>query len=375
MGERHMKINRKIAYTIEIILLLSLLICAFFISSNTRYVLSIIVLIFSIGIPFLVKKESIPYTSRYRVRTAMIVFAILYLALFYTLGIYAGFYESVIKFSFKNIFLYIIPITITIVGTEIIRNKLLVLNTKTSYLLVTLITVGIDVLLYVNIYNLKVLSDFLIVLGFLIFSSFSTNIFYNYMSPRYGKEPIIIYRLITTLFVYIIPVTPNVYIYFRTFIRIIYPFAMYLHIDSRYNPDREVERTVDKRKQNITAVALFIFLTLFIMLVSCKFTFGAIVVGSGSMQKEIDKGDVVVFKNSKKIKVGDVIVFEKNNMKIVHRVIKISSKDNENIYYTKGDANKTMDNGFVNEKKVLGKLLFKIKYLGKPTLWLREKFS
>ena len=219
-----MKTNKKIAYTIEILLLVTLLICAFFISSNTRYVLSIIVLIFSIGIPFLVKKESIPYTSRYRVRTAMIVFAILYLALFYTLGIYAGFYESVIKFSFKNIFLYIIPITITIVGTEIIRNKLLVLNTKTSYLLVTLITVGIDVLLYVNIYNLKVLSDFLIVLGFLIFSSFSTNIFYNYMSPRYGKEPIIIYRLITTLFVYIIPVTPNVYIYFRTFIRIIYPF-------------------------------------------------------------------------------------------------------------------------------------------------------
>ena len=370
-----MKNNKKIAYTIEIILLLSLLICAFFISSNTRYVLAIIVLIFSIGVPFFVKKESVPYTSKFKVRTAMIVFAILYVALFYTLGIYTGFYESLIKIGFKNIFLYIIPITITIIGTEIIRNKLLVLNTKTSYLLVTLITVGIDVLLYINIYNLKVLSDFLVVLGFLIFSSLSTNMLYNYMSPKYGKNPIIIYRLITTLFTYIIPITPDVYVYFRTFVRIIYPFAIYLHIDSRYNPDKELERTIDKKKQNIAVVTLFIMLTLYIMLISCKFTYGAIVIGSGSMAKEIDKGDVVVFKNSNKIKKGDIIVFEKENIKIVHRVVKISSNSNKIVYYTKGDANKSIDDGYVKKDKVLGKVLFKIKYIGKPTLWLREQFG
>ena len=111
------------------------------------------------------------------------------------------------------------------------------------------------------------------------------------------------------------------------------------------------------------------------MLVSCKFTYGAIVIGSGSMQKDIDKGDVVVFKNSKKIKVGDILVFERDNMKIVHRVVKISSKNNQNIYYTKGDANPIIDTGYVKEDKVLGKVLFKIKYIGRPTLWLREQFG
>ena len=370
-----MKINRKIAYTIEILLLLCLLICAFFISSNTRYILFFIVLIFSIGVPFFVKKENIPYTTKDKVKKVMIVFAILYVVLFYTLGIYTGFYNSLIKFNFKNIFLYIIPISVIIIGTEIIRSKLLVLNTKISYLLVMIITVGIDVLLYINIYDLKVLGDFLVILGFLIFSSISTNILFNYMSPRYGKNSIIIYRLITTLFVYIIPITPNVYIYFRTFVRIIYPFIIYLHIDSRYNPDREIERRVDKNKQTIQLVSLFTVLTLFIMLISCKFTFGAIVIGSGSMKKSIDKGDIVVFKNNKEIKRGDVIVFEKEGIKVVHRVVEISHKGNNNIYYTKGDANQNMDKGYVEEDKVLGNVIFKIKYIGKPSLWLREQFS
>ena len=370
-----MKTNKKKVYTIEILLLLVLLICAFFISSNTRYVLAIIVLIFSIGVPFFVKKENIPYTTKNKVRNVMIVFSILYVALYYTLGIYVGFYPATIKFSLSTIFKYIIPISLVIVGIEIIRNKLLVLNTKTSYTLVMIITVGIDLLLYINIYNLEVLNDFLIVSGFLLFSSLSTNILYNYMTTRYGKYPIIAYRLITTLFIYIIPYTPNVYIYFRSFVRIIFPLFIYLHIDTRYNPDKELERRVEKRKQSISVAVLFVILTLFIALVSCKFTFGAIVIGSGSMKKNLDKGDVVVFKNNKKIKQGDIIVFEKDNIKIVHRVVKVNEKENRKIYYTKGDANQTIDDGFVTDDIILGKVLFKIKYVGRPSIWLREQFS
>ena len=75
------------------------------------------------------------------------------------------------------------------------------------------------------------------------------------------------------------------------------------------------------------------------------------------------------------IKKGDIIVFEKENIKIVHRVVKISSNSNKIVYYTKGDANKSIDDGYVKKDKVLGKVLFKIKYIGKPTLWLREQFG
>ena len=370
-----MKTNKKIAYSIEILLLAVLLICAFFISSNTRYILSIIVLTFSIGVHFFIKKGKTPYTTKNKVRNIMIVFGILYVSLFYTLGIYTGFTSALIKFNLYNIVRYIIPITIVIVGTEIIRNKLLILNSKTSYTLVMIITVGIDILLYINIYNIEILSDFLIVSGFLFFSSLSTNLLYNYITTRFGKNSIIAYRLITILFIYIIPITPNVYIYFRSFIRIMYPLFMYLHIDSRYNPDKELERTKDIKKQNISIAVLFVLLSLFIAVVSCRFTYGAIVIGSGSMRKEIDKGDVVVFKNNKKIKTGDIIVFEKDNIKIVHRVVKINKKENETIYYTKGDANSTIDDGFIKKDKIIGKVLFKIKYIGRPSLWLREQFN
>ena len=168
-----------------------------------------------------------------------------------TLGIYTGFYNAPIKFGLKNLFVYIIPITITIIGTEIIRNKLLVFNTKKSYFVVLLITIAIDLLLYIDIYDLDKLNDFLIVSGFLFFSSISTNLLFNYITTRYDKDSIIIYRLITTLFLYIIPVIPDVYIYFRTFVRIIYPLFIYLHIEARYNPDKEMEKSKDRKKQII----------------------------------------------------------------------------------------------------------------------------
>ena len=370
-----MKADKKKIYTIELLLIAILSACAFFISSSTKYILAGIVLVCALLIPLLLKKKNIAYATKNKVKKTLIIFALLYLAMFYTLGIYTGFYKSNIGFNIKNIFLYILPITITIIGTEIIRNKLLLLKTRTSYILVTIITVAIDILLQINVYNLKDFTDITSVAGFIVFSSLSTNLLYNYLTTRYDKDSIIIYRLITTLYVYIIPIIPDVYVYFRTLIRMFFPLVIYDHIDNRYNPEKEMELTKDIKKQNIALATTFVLLTLFICLVSCKFSYGALVIGSGSMTGTMDKGDVVVFKNKEEIKEGDVIVFMKKNIKIVHRVIKINKKNNKTIYFTKGDANLTKDQGYISDKEIVGKVLFRIRYIGKPTLWLREQFS
>ena len=112
------------------------------------------------------------------------------------------------------------------------------------------------------------------------------------------------------------------------------------------------------------------------MLISCQFRFGVLVIGSPSMTGAINEGDVVVFEQYRDqyIKTGDVIIFEKNNQRVVHRVVEIVNINNEIRYYTKGDANTDIDSGYITQSNIVGVTLFKIKYVGYPTLWIRDLF-
>ena len=104
------------------------------------------------------------------------------------------------------------------------------------------------------------------------------------------------------------------------------------------------------------------------------FKYKMIAVGSGSMEPTYIRGDAIIYEKEKpkNIDVGDILVFEKDNKLITHRVVK-KSKVNNNIYfYTKGDANKSVDNYKITEEEVVGKVDLVVKYIGYPTLWLRE---
>ena len=56
-----------------------------------------------------------------------------------------------------------------------------------------------------------------------------------------------------------------------------------------------------------------------------------------------------------------------------YRYYAIADNDKEKIYiYTKGDANKNIDNYIVEKRYVIGNVKFKIPYIGLPTVWLNE---
>ena len=371
-----MKIDKVKAYSFELVLMAILLICAFTNSSNTKFLLMAITFIGTIVLSFVLKKEPNTYTNKNKVFKVVSLFAVLYIALFYVLGIYTGYLESVYPFNIKNFFAFIVPITVTVVCTEMIRNRLLTVNTRFSKVATVLITTFIDILLYLYIYDIKKMQDFLAIVGFLFFSSLASNLLYCYLSPRYGKKPIIAYRLLTTLYMYIIPVIPNVYIFFRTFIRMIYPLFIYLHLENYYNPDKEQELVRERKKDNFSLGFAMVVMTLLIALISCKFMYGALVIGSGSMKGSLDLGDVVIFSSNKEdIKVGDVVVYKRDEIKIVHRVSKIKYVNNKYVYYTKGDANQYLDEGYVEKEDILGKVVVKVPKVGLPTLWLRDQFK
>ena len=113
------------------------------------------------------------------------------------------------------------------------------------------------------------------------------------------------------------------------------------------------------------------------MLVSCQFRYGILVIGSESMTGAINKGDAVVFEQYKnqKLEEEQVVIFKKDDILVVHRIIRIKNVNGKYHYFTKGDANKKEDESYITDEDIVGVTKFRIQYIGYPSLWVRDIFS
>lgn len=97
------------------------------------------------------------------------------------------------------------------------------------------------------------------------------------------------------------------------------------------------------------------------------------------MTGSINMGDAVVYRayndKSTKLETGNIIVFNKNGLQVVHRINEIKQYNGEYRYYTKGDANEKPDDGYITASSIVGKVNFKIKYIGYPTILIRRLFN
>ena len=114
----------------------------------------------------------------------------------------------------------------------------------------------------------------------------------------------------------------------------------------------------------------------FVMLISCQFRFGLLVIATESMTGEYNKGDGIFYEafEGQPILEDDVLVFEKNGLTVVHRVVDVSCINGENRYTTKGDANDGADAGYITDANVIGIGKAKLPYFGYVTLWMRDLF-
>ena len=186
---------------------------------------------------------------------------------------------------------------------------------------------------------------------------------------------IIIYRIITILYMYVFPIVPNIYIFFEAIIRLIIPYVIYIIIEALYSRNNYVVSVEHKRKEAVISIILCLIVAIIIMLVSCKFRFGVLTIGSESMTGTINKGDIVLYERydeNQTINTGDIIVFIDNDIQIIHRVIEQRNLGDETRYYTKGDANAQEDDGYRLKKDVVGKVKIRIPYIGYLTLWIND---
>lgn len=382
-----MKKNIIKLYILEILFTIILFI-ALLVSNKINYIfLASIIFTFSLIFSLTFKRKKTLSIYKKQVILLMTGFAVIYLGIFYLMGLFIyDFNASPILFSFKTIYRYVIPLTVIIISTETIRftilsqhTKIRILKTKVdlSKILTFINMILIDLIIYAGVYDITNLNEFITVIGFILFASISNNLLYDYITIRYGKAGIIIYRMITILYVYIIPIIPNMYIYFRTFLRMLYPYLIYLVLEHTYSKTDFVISHNDKRKNAIYITGLIIIMSAITMLISCQFKYGILVIGSESMTGTLNIGDAVIYQeyNNNALHQNTIIVFKKNNIKLIHRIIDIKKINGQIRYYTKGDANEKMDTGYVTNDDIIGIVNLKIPYIGYPSIWLREMFA
>lgn len=86
---------------------------------------------------------------------------------------------------------------------------------------------------------------------------------------------------------------------------------------------------------------------------------GMAVVLSGSMEKELSVGDLIVVVPQDSYNVDDVVVFREGRSTVTHRIIRIE----DGMFITKGDANNTEDKPIAPDQ-IKGKVVLAIPFVG-----------
>ena len=369
-----MNTDKKRVYILTTVMLAVLLTSLFVDIGSNIIVTACLLLPLTTATLILIKKKAIPSISKKEVTLLLTVIAVLTVVLLQLSGIYFGFYQPLYVFSSYTFFNYILPFTVIIVAVEIIRSRLLAQKYKFSSVMCYLICVLSEVLMYRNLHEITSLNRFMGLVGLTLFPALTGNVLYHYVSKKFGAVPNIIFRLIITLYAYVLPITSGISDSLLSFIWLILPLVIFFFVRAIYRKGKKSPKEKNGKFSYISMGATAVLMLSIVMIISCQFTIGALVIATESMTGEINKGDVIIFEkyDDQKIKENQVIVFRSDTSMIVHRVIKIETIGDERRYFTKGDANDSPDAGYVLEADIVGLTDFKIPYIGFPTLWLNE---
>lgn len=315
-----------------------------------------------------IKKEVIQY-----ILIAVIIYILTYMisGLFITFG--NNPYFTTVKGFLINLWMF----GTVIISKEYIRYRLInnvyENDKKEIAILVSLIYIIIEIELnkYINtkitlLFALKDICQNLIPL-------IAKNVLYSYISMKSDWKPASIYELFTKLYLWLSPILPNAPWIMVAIIETTIPTILFFYI--RYANSKNSEIKSRQEIENVNpknSIPLVVLVILVIWFTIGVFPVKPIAVASGSMEKELYVGDVVIVKkcNANDIVNGDIIQYQMKGYTVIHRVIEKKQKNGEYYFTTKGDNNPSEDKESVKEDQVLGKVIFKVKYLGYPAIWL-----
>lgn len=199
------------------------------------------------------------------------------------------------------------------------------------------------------------------------------NILYSYNAIHVGFIPNMCYEFLTRLYTWLSPILPNAPWIMSAIINSVIPVILVLYIRYEKNKsDYFKSRDKIERADPRSIIPLVICIILGIWFALGIFPIKPVAIATGSMKPTINIGDIAIIKkcNVNDVIVGDIIEYQMEGFTVIHRIAEKKQKNGDFYFVTKGDNNKSTDPKEVTEDQLIGKVIFKVKYLGYPAIWL-----
>lgn len=366
---------------IEIIMLLIIcfntFISSIFTATNIYYILfwiiTFVILLLLLGF------EKDKHLYKTDILQIIFIYSAIYLIATYIFGFFFGFVKSPYSLLPLKIIKNIIPVFLIIIFQELVRYNIIAKgkNNKKIIVLLTLIFIAFDIGIGFNYYAITDAMSIFELIGLLIIPSVTKNFLLTYTSYKSGFKPVILYRIIFELTIYILPIFPDLGIYFESILNIVFPVILFLKLNTFFAKIKPTTIRVSKMRSFLFWIPTTAILATIIILVSGIFKIYAMAIASPSMVPNINKGDAVIVEKLSNeeisnLEIGDIIAYEYDQKIIVHRIVSINKKSNKYIFQTQGDNNDDVDSYDVNQSQIKGVVRYKIPFIGYPSVWLNE---
>ena len=309
----------------------------------------------------------------------IIILIIVFFILFYILGIFIGYARIDNYLTWYGLKTFIFPLVFTLILREILRYQIInkCEDSKLLFGTTVFVMMVVEVSNTLHFADLKTGYGVFIFIAMYLLPAISTSVSCTYISKKVGYKPILVYLFVIELYQYIIPIIPNPDKYLTSVIHLVLPIILLLRVMKFFKSEEdEVQDSRAKKTGPLTIGIPALFIITVVYFTSGYFKYYAVAVATGSMEPNINVGDIVIIEQMKsgydKLEVGDVLAFKYNGVIVVHRIIKKLYKNEEYYFYTKGDNNGVEDNYVIKPDNIVGVVNHKIDYLGLPTVWLNN---
>lgn len=314
----------------------------------------------------------------------VIIFTIIYLMVYFVLGLLFGYKRSPYAHTFSAILTNIWVFIPVIFFQEYIR-AVLVRFTKRNETLLVIIFLLFS-LIELNYGSMGASfatreSAFKYISSTLL-PTLTRNALFTYFALVCDYWPSMIFRTAVMAMNVLLPIFPDLDWFVTGLLELSTYVIMFISVNYMNDLSKRVTVRTSRRAQRTSnpkvTIPLLVVLLIFVCFVAGFFTYRPIAIVSDSMVPKFARGDAVVVKKlsnkeKKSLQKNDIIQYSLDGRTIVHRIHKKIKDDNGNItYQTKGDNNNAPDDKLVTLKQVKGKVMFVVPYAGWPSVLIYD---
>lgn len=297
----------------------------------------------------------------------------LYFVLTYLVGLFFGFLESPYIKTFSGVLKNIVGPLSFFTSIELIRYIFVTANKdkKLHIALLSFVLALVEIIYCINAYSFDTVYLIFVFGTVYIIPIIIENLCLSYMTYYVGFKPCLIYRLILKLYVFIVPIVPNLGNYLSSVSNVCLPFITTLlsyRMISEY--ENGAEHNFVKKSFKFSDIPFVVCFLILFCLVAGVGPYHVVGIASNSMSPIFNAGDAVVLRqfDTDDVEIDDIIAFKNGDRIIVHRVVDID----KGVYITKGDNNNENDSVYLTVDDIKGVVEFRIPYIAYPSVMISK---